>query len=108
MKKLFNVPVFQALALAVSSSGTSGKHVAMKGWLGDSRCGSKRGPEHAACAKNCARMGEKVTLIDDANGKIYKVRNQAAVRSLAGEHVLIEGAILSDGSLHVEKVAATR
>jgi hypothetical protein len=108
MKKLFSVPVFEAFALAVSSGGIKGKHVAMKGWLGDSRCGSKRGLEHKACAKNCVKMGEKVTLIDDESGKIYKVRNQAVVRSLAGEHVLIEGAILTDGSLQVDKVAATK
>ncbi len=108
MKKLLLVLVLLSIALAVFASDTKAKSVSMTGWLGDSACGAKKGPEHAACAKSCVKRGEKVTLIDDSEGKIYKIENQTAVTSMAGEHVKVDGSLLADGTLHVEKVEAAK
>jgi hypothetical protein len=108
MKKIFILLFLLSMALAVFASDTKGKSVSMTGWLGDSACGAKKGPAHASCAKSCVKSGEKVTLIDDSEGKIYKIENQAAVTSMAGEHVKLDGSLLADGSLHVDKVAAAK
>lgn len=106
MKKL--LIALLCLTFAVGVYASEGKSVSMTGWLGDSKCGAKKGPEHADCAKSCVKMGEKVTLIEDGEGKIYKIENQASVKKLAGEHVQVDGSLLADGTLHVNKVAPVK
>jgi len=106
MKKILIVLVLLLLSLAVFASPN--KSVSMTGWLGDSACGAKKGPDHASCAKSCVKNGEKVTLIDDSEGKIYKIDNQDAVKSLAGEHVKLVGSMSAGKPTTLSKAWKTR
>jgi hypothetical protein len=69
------------------------------GYLADEKCaaGGKAASEaHAGCAKKCVDGGQPVAFINDADKKVYKIKNQDAVKAHAGHKVTLSGKLAGD------------
>jgi hypothetical protein len=81
------------------------KDMSWTGWVSDSKCGAKgANAAHAACAKKCIAAGEKPVLVTDKDQKVVPIDNPDALTPHAGQHVEVMGEMMSNGSLHVDKV----
>jgi hypothetical protein len=76
------------------------------GYLADEKCaaGGKAASEgHAGCAKKCVESGQPVAFVSEADKKVYKIKNQAAVTEHVGHKVTLSGKLSGD-SIEVAKV----
>jgi hypothetical protein len=76
------------------------------GYLADEKCaaGGKAASEgHAGCAKKCVEGGQAVAFVSEADKKVYKISNQAAVTKHVGHKVTLTGKLEGD-SIEVENV----
>lgn len=85
-------------ALAALVLGLAGSMMAaeFKGFVEDQMCAGK--PEmknDAECAQKCIKGGSPAVLVM-ADGKIYKIADQAKVTPLAGKNVTINGTLKGD------------
>ena len=85
---------------------TEGKGKWVKGWVSDSKCGTKgAGAGHEACAKKCIDGGEKVVFVDEYKQKVLNVDNPDALKDHIGHRVAVQGNVdESAGTIHVDKV----
>ena len=51
------------------------------------------GRDKATCTKQCAAMGAKYVLYDEADKKLYNLDDQARVRTFAGRRVRLTGTL---------------
>jgi hypothetical protein len=76
------------------------------GYLADEKCaaGGKAASEgHAKCAANCVKGGQPIAFVAEADGKVYKIKNQDAVTAHVGHKVTLSGKL--DGTtIQVDKV----
>ena len=89
MKKFAAVSV---LSLGMAFSAMAGEWT---GYIVDANCASKQGVKsasdaHAGCAAKCIKGGAPAVLVT-AEGKIYKLEEQAKVTDHAGHKVTITG-----------------
>jgi len=91
--------------LAFAKSGDA-KAKWTKGWVSDSKCGTKgAGTGHEACAKKCLDGGEHVVFVDEYKQKVLNVDNPDALKDHIGHRVAVQGKIdESAGTIHVDKV----
>src|SRR5438046_7994677 len=77
-----------------------------KGWVSDSKCGTKgAGTGHEACAKKYLDGGEHVVFVDEYKQKVLNVDNPDALKDHIGHRVAVQGKIdESAGTIHVDKV----
>jgi hypothetical protein len=85
-------------AIAILSLGVAGSMMAaeFKGFVMDQMCSGK--PEmkgDAECAQKCIKGGSPAVLAT-ADGKIYKIADQAKVTPFAGKNVTINGTLKGD------------
>jgi hypothetical protein len=69
------------------------------GYLADEKCangGKANSAGHAACAKKCVDGGAAVAFVAEADGKVYKVSNQDAVKEHVGHKVTVTGKLAGD------------
>lgn len=101
MKRLV---VLTAMLLVTSGMSFAADWV---GYLADEKCaaGGKAASEaHAGCAKKCVEGGQAVAFVSEADKKVYKIKNQAAVTEHVGHKVTLTGKLAGD-TIEVEKVA---
>ena len=73
------------------------------GWITDESCGAKGAQRgHEECARKCHAGGALLVFFDNADGKIYKLDDQAAAEANLGHEVRVRG----DRQGNVIKVAA--
>ena len=97
MKKLI------AIALLTFSFTASAMAAEFKGFVEDTACAGKPGMAgDAECAKKCIKGGSPAVLVT-ADGKIYKIANQAKIVAHAGENVTVTGTLKGD-TITVEDV----
>ncbi len=92
-----------ALFFAVSASTAFAE--TWKGTITDSMCSAKHEAgtkDDVACAQKCMKMGDKAVLV--VGGKVYKIDNQDAVKDHIGHKVNVTGTMVSDGTIHIDKV----
>ena len=94
--------ILLAALLLVSLTVFAGDPIKLTGYIGDDHCGSKSGPDHADCARNCVKGGSKPVLV--VRKKVYKLSNPEKVSDLVGEKVEVTGEV--DGeTLTITKVS---
>jgi hypothetical protein len=106
--------MFGLLAVLVATIGLStvaaDKTMTWTGWISDSHCGAKgMSADHAACAQTCVKTkGASWVFVSSKTKKVYAINNQDAVDADAalGHAVKVTGHLESDGTLHVDKIAA--
>jgi hypothetical protein len=100
---LLLVTLVAGLAFA-KSDDAKGKWT--KGWVSDSKCGTKgAGTGHEACAKKCLDGGEHVVFVDEYKQKVLNVDNPDALKDHIGHRVAVQGNVdESAGTIHVDKV----
>jgi hypothetical protein len=101
-KSLFTAVAF----LALSSIAAFAAPETIKGTITDSMCSAKHvagSKDDVACINKCMAMGDKAVLVTAA-GKVYKIDNQDAVKAHLGHKVTVTGDVVSEGTLHIEKV----
>ncbi len=74
----------------------------MTGYITCSKC-KHTAAKDLSCAKNCINGGVDAMFYDSAGKKLYTVTNQDAVKSHAGERVVVTGNVSGD-SLTVDTV----
>lgn len=87
MKKVVTIAV---LALFCASMAFAGEYT---GYVTDAKCApTKAGADHAKCAQNCIKGGQKAVLADGM-GKVWKIAEseQEKVTPHAGHKVKITG-----------------
>jgi hypothetical protein len=94
MKKFAAVSV---LSLGMALSAMAGEWT---GYIADSNCASKQGAKaasdaHANCAAKCIKGGAPAVLVT-AEGKVYKLEDQAKVTDHAGHKVTVTGTMDGD------------
>jgi hypothetical protein len=92
--------------MLVVSAGLSAAE--MTGYISDSFCGAKNAnpsKESADCAKACLKNGAEPVFVADADQKVYKIANKAAVAKFGGAKVTIEGDAKED-TITVKSVKA--
>jgi hypothetical protein len=90
MKKLTAVA---ALAFGLAASGMAAE---FKGFVEDTACAGKADmKDDADCAKKCIKGGSPAVLVS-ADGKIYKIANQAKIVEHAGMKVTVTGDLKGD------------
>lgn len=94
--------IFLAALLLISVSVFAGDPITTTGYVGDDHCGSKSGPDHAECAKNCVKGGKKPVLV--VGKKVYKISNPEKLTDLVGDKVEVTGEVNGD-TITIEKVA---
>ncbi|HWB86888.1 MAG TPA: DUF5818 domain-containing protein [Bryobacteraceae bacterium] len=77
------------------------------GYIADQACAGKQGAKaasasHAACAAKCIKGGSEAVLVT-ADGKVYKIADQAKVVDHAGQKVTLTGTMDGD-SIKVDSV----
>ena len=110
-KTLFVLGLVLGLVLLAAMPAAAGEKGSWKGWIADAKCAAKQGADkvasadHAGCAENCIKGGEKAVFVSDSDGTIYQVENQVAVTSHAGHHVEVSGTLhKEDKTLTVDEV----
>jgi hypothetical protein len=94
--------IFLAMLLLVSVSLYAGDPIKVTGYVGDDHCGSKSGPDHANCAKQCVKGGAKPVLV--VGKKIYTISNPEKLSELIGDKVDVTGQVDGD-TITIEKVS---
>jgi hypothetical protein len=92
-----------ALFFAVSASSAFAED--WKGTITDSMCSTKHvagTKDDVACAEKCMKMGDKAVLV--VGDKVYKIDNQDAVAKHIGHKVNVTGTMVSEGTIHIDKV----
>jgi hypothetical protein len=93
--------IFLAALLLISASVFAGDPITVTGYIGDDHCGTKSGPGHAECAKNCVKGGHKPVLI--VGKKVYSISNPEKLGDLVGEKVDVTGEV-NGNAITIEKV----
>jgi hypothetical protein len=86
------------IAIAVLTFGFTANAMAaeFKGFVEDTACAGKASMAgDSECAKSCIKGGSPAVLVT-ADGKIYKIANQAKIVSFAGESVTVTGDLKGD------------
>jgi hypothetical protein len=74
-----------------------------KGFVEDEKCSTNPGmKDNAACAQKCVKGGSPAVLVT-ADGKVYKIANQAKITDSAGKNVTVTGKLDGD-TLTVDSV----
>jgi len=76
------------------------------GYLADEKCanGGKAVSEgHATCAQNCVKGGQPIAFVAEADGKVFKIKNQDSVTAHVGHKVTLTGQLDGD-SIQVQSV----
>ena len=92
-----------AIFLAVSASTAFAED--FKGTITDSMCSVKHvagTKDDVECAQKCMKMGDKAVLV--VGDKVYKIDNQDAVAKHIGHKVNVSGTVVSEGTIHIDKV----
>ena len=102
MKKLLAVCTLSLSFLSVNAMAAT-----FHGVVSDAMCAkndvAKAGtPGHADCAKKCIGMGSPAVLV--VGDKVYKIDNQDAVAKHIGHKVNVTGTMVSEGTIHIDKV----
>ncbi len=80
----------------VASFSTVAMAAEFKGYIIDEKCSAKAGMRgNVECAETCIKGGSPAVLVT-ADGKIYKLDDQAKVTPLAGKQVTVMGAMKGD------------
>ena len=67
------------------------------GYVTDAKCGAKAAHEGArACTVKCAKAGEKLVFVNDADKRVYAIDDQTKVAEHAGHHVTVKGTVDGD------------
>jgi hypothetical protein len=67
------------------------------GYVTDAKCGAKAAHEGAReCTVKCAKAGEKLVFVNDADKKVYAIDDQTKVTEHAGHHVTVKGTVDGD------------
>jgi opacity protein-like surface antigen len=77
------------------------------GYVADAKCaagGKAASAGHAGCAQNCVKAGQPIAFVVEADGKVYKIKNQDAVAAHVGHKVTLTGQLDGD-AIQVDKVA---
>ncbi len=110
MKKLFaSFAICTALLLAAGLyAGKQPKARTWNGWISDSGCAAKgASAAHKDCATKCVKeKGAQWVFVDSKKKSVVKIHNQDAVdpEKDLGHAVKVTGAMMEDGSLHIEKI----
>ena len=96
------------LVLLAALPAAAGEKGSWKGWIADAKCSGARddkgaSADHAGCAANCIKGGEKAVFVSD-DGTVYQVKNQEKVTGHAGHHVEVSGTVHKDKTLTVDEV----
>ena len=94
MTKLLAAALFATTAFAASFTGI----------VTDEHCGAKHVQTSQAdedCVRKCLRNGTRAALIVD--GKIYRIRNQEAIKGHEGHKVTVSGSLKGD-TLHIDSL----
>jgi hypothetical protein len=54
------------------------------------------GRDKETCAKECAKIGAKYVLYDEAQKRVYKLDDQARAEAFAGKQVRVSGTLDGD------------
>ena len=82
-----------ALAFGFAASGMAAE---FKGFVEDTKCSTNPDmKDDADCAKKCIKGGSPAVLVS-ADGKIYKIANQAKIVPSAGMNVTVTGKLKGD------------
>jgi hypothetical protein len=97
MKKI-SVVVLMTMGFAASVMAAE-----FKGFVEDEKCSTNPGmKDNAACAQKCIKGGSPAVLVT-ADGKVYKIANQAKITDSAGKNVTVTGKLDGD-TLTVDSV----
>ena len=105
--------VFATFALILSLGGFSGQsgdgsQKTITGEVTDTFCAPSRshagmmakmpnmGRDAASCTRECAKIGAKYVILDDGDGKIYQVEDQAKIAESAGRRVKVTGTLTAN------------
>lgn len=87
---------FTASALLALGLAASGMAADFSGFIEDTACSTKAGMKNdAECAQKCIKGGDAAVLVT-ADGKIYKIADQAKIVAHAGHNVTITGDLKGD------------
>lgn len=78
----------------------------MSGTVGDEHCGATHvnaKESDMACVKKCIGGGAAAVFI--VGDKVYKIDNQDAVKDHIGHKVTVTGNVVSEGTIHIDKVS---
>ncbi len=108
-KTLLVLGLVFGLVLLAAMPAAAGEKGSWKGWIADAKCSGARddkgaSADHAGCAANCIKGGEKAVFVSD-DGTVYQVENQDAVTDHAGHNVEVSGTLHKDKTLTVDKVS---
>ena len=108
-KTLLVLGLVFGLVLLAALPAAAGEKGSWKGWIADAKCAGARddhgaSADHAGCAANCVKSGQKAVFVSDKDGTVYQVKNQDAVTSHAGHHVEVSGTMHKDKTLTVDNV----
>lgn len=113
MKKLTNLLGLVAILLFTVGmvSSANAKTNSWKGWISDSACAAKgMSAGHKDCAIKCVKeKGASWVFVNAKTKKVYPIHNQDAVNpdEALGHEVALTGDVMTDGSIHVEKISPT-
>ncbi len=92
-----------AVALMTLGLAASGLAAEFKGFVMDQKCsGIPAMKGDAACAQKCVKGGSPAVLVT-ADGKVYKISNQAKILASVGQDVTVD-AKMKGGALMIESV----
>ncbi len=106
MKKFAGILIMNATVLALGAFGAD-----VSGYIADAKCAAGKGAKtasasHAGCAETCIKGGSAAVLVT-ADGKVYKLDDQAAATPHAGHKVTVSGDVTDDsikvGSIKMDK-----
>jgi len=93
-------------AVALSFFAFSAMAGEWTGYISDANCAKDPAKvetdAHAACAQGCAKKGAELVLV--AQGKVYKLSDQAAAKPHAGHKVTVKGD-MSGETITVESIS---
>ena len=93
-------------AVFLSFSAASAFAETWHGTVSDAMCNSKHVNATKAdmdCAQKCFKGGSPAVLV--VGDKVYKIDNQDAVKDHIGHKVTVTGNVVSEGTVHIDKVA---
>jgi len=95
---VFAGSLFAGALVLAAESGT------WTGYITDAKCGAKAAHEGATeCTVKCAKEGEKLVFVNDADKKVYAIDAQDKVAAHAGHHVTVKGSVEGD-TLKLESI----
>jgi hypothetical protein len=94
------------LSMGALASADTAKEKWIKGWVSDSKCGTKgAGAGHEACGKKCLDGGEHLVFVDEFKHKVLNVDNPDTLKDHMGHRVAVQGTVdQAAGTIHVDKV----